>query len=244
MKKSDFWWLSSSQRSKYKYTEFGHHRPIQDNENPRSVNWDTNTYSVDELECWRDRFQNINIYRALTMATASSGVEEIIGPFLVDIDNGDENLDDALVVTRKTFYLLRDEFRVDIDSLKIFFTGHKGFNLEIHPKALGIQGSVKDQIRKSANVLHQITESLRRGESWQTTNWVSNVGTVVDQIYGDRLCYTLKHPYTRLHGSLNKWISSDGKTNTRMKIELTAEELNKLPASEIASRAEKLATQQ
>jgi hypothetical protein len=40
------------------------------------------------------------------------------------------------------------------------------------------------------------------------------------------------------------WISSDGNTKTRMKIELTAEELNKLPATEIASRAEKLANQQ
>lgn len=242
MKTSDFWWLTSRQRSRYQYTEFGHHRPIQDDENPRSVNWDTNNYSIDELEHWRDRFQNINVYRALKMSSASSGVEEIIGPFLVDIDNGDENLGDALVVTRKTIHLLRDEFRVDIDNLRIFFTGRKGFNIEIRPQALGIQGSTKDQIRKSSYVLHRITDSLRRGESWQTTNWVSDAGTVVDQIYGDRFCYTLKHPYTRLHGSLNKWISSDGNTKTRMKIELTVEELNKLPATEIANRAGELAT--
>ena len=54
------------------------------------------------------------------MESSSSGVEEIIGPFLVDIDNGDEDLEDALVVTRKTFHLVHDEFRVDIDSLKYF----------------------------------------------------------------------------------------------------------------------------
>ena len=242
MEKSDFWWLSSSQRSRYQYTEVCHHRPIRDDEDPRSVNWDPNTCSIDELEHWRDRFQNENVYRALKIASASSGVEEIIGPFLVDIDNGDKNLEDALVVTRKTFHLLRDEFRVDINSLKIFFTGHKGFNLEIRPQALDTRGSTYDQIRKSANILHHITEALRRGKSWQTTNWVSDEGTIVEQIYGDRFCYTLKHPYIRLHGSLNMWITSDGKPMTRMKFELTVDELNKLPVTEIVSRAEKLVT--
>jgi len=242
MSKSDFWWLNSNERSRYQYTEFGHHRPICDDEDPSSVNWDTNTYSINELEHWRDRFQNTNVYRALRIASDSLGEEEIIGPFLVDIDNSDEDLGDALIVTRKTFCLLRDEFSVDINNLRIFFTGHKGFNLEIRPQDLGIRGSTNDQIRKSADVLHQITEVLRRGKSWQVTNCVSDTGTVIDQIYGDRFCYTLKHPHIRLHGSQNMWISSDGKTKTRMKIELTFDELNKLPVTEIAGRAEELAT--
>jgi len=242
MERSDFWWLSSSQRGRYQYTEFGHHRPIRDDEDPCSVNWDTNICSIDELEHWRDRFQNTNVYRALKTASVSPDVEEIIGPFLVDIDNGDEDLEDALIVTRKTFHLLHDELRVDINSLRIFFTGHKGFNLEIRPQALDIQGSTNDQIRKSASVLHRIKEELRRGKSWQTTNRVSDAWAVVDQIYGDRYDYRLKHPHIRLHSSLNMWISSDGKTETRMKIELTVDELNKLPATEIANIAKKLAT--
>jgi len=198
---------------------------------------------IDELEHWRERFQNTNVYRALKIASASSGEDEIIGPFLVDVDNGAGDLGDALVVTRKTFRLLHDKLRVDIDSLRIFFTGHKGFNVEIRPQALDIQGSTNDQVRKSANVLHQITETLRGGKSWQTRNQVSDAGTVVDQIYGDRYSgYRLKHPYIRLHSSLNMWISSDGKTKTRMKIELTVDELNKLPTTAIASRAENLTT--
>jgi len=242
MKTSDFWWLSSSQRNKYKYTKFGHHRPISDDEDPGSVNWDKNIRSIDELENWRDRFQNTNVYRALKIASTSSGVEVIIGPFLVDIDNANEDLEDALVVTRRTFHLLHNELKVDINSLRIFFTGHKGFNFEIRPQALDIQGSINDQIRKSADVLHQITEALRGKESWRTQNQVSDAGTVVDQIYGDRYSgYRLKHPYIRLHGSLNMWISSDRETKTRMKIELTIGELNILPATEISSKAEKLA---
>ena len=99
-----------------------------------------------------------------------------------------------------------------------------------------------DQVRKSARILHQITETLKDGKSFQIRNQVSDIGTAVGQIYGDRLGYELKHPYIRLYNSLNMWISSDGETKTRMKIELTFEELNKLSAIEIAERAEKLVT--
>jgi hypothetical protein len=242
MERSDFWWLSPSQRSRYQHTEFGHHRPIRDDEDPRFVNWGTNICLIDELENWRDRFQNTNVYRALKTVSTSPGIGEIIGPVLVDIDNSDENLEDALTVTRKILFLLNDELRIETDSLRIFFTGRKGFNFEIRPQALGIQGSTIDQVRKSAEVLYRITEALRAGKTWQIRNQVSDTGTVVDQIYGDRFGYRLKHPYIRLHSSLNMWISTDGETKTRMKIELTSNELNKVSATEIAYRAEKLAT--
>lgn len=238
--KSDYWWLSSSQRSKYQQTEFGHHRPIRDDEDPSSIKWDNNVCSISELEHWRDRFHNTNVYRTLKITSISSGVDEIIGPFLIDIDNGDEKLEDTLTVARKTFLILHDVFKVETDSLRVFFTGHKGFNFEICPQALDIKGAIDDQVRKSAQVLYQITEKLRGRKSWQIRNQVSDIGTVVDQIYGNRLGYKLKHPYIRLHNSLNIWISSDDKTKSRMKIELTVEELNKLSATEIVSRSEKL----
>ena len=242
MKMSDYWWLSPSQRSQYQHTKFGHHRPIGDNEDPRSVNWDINIYSIDKLEDWREKFQNTNVYRALKIVSTPPGVGEIIGPFLVDIDNGDEDLEDALTVTKTTFFLLHNELKVETNNLRVFFTGHKGFNFEIRPQVLGIQGTFVDQVRKSAEVLYRITEALRVGKSWQIRNQVSDKGTVVDQIYGDRFGYRLKHPCIRLHNSLNMWISSDGETKTRMKIELTFDELDKISVSEIVRRSEKLAT--
>jgi len=243
MASSEFWWLGSNEKTKYVYVELGHHRPIGDNENPCSITWDTGISLIDELNYWRKKFQNTNVYRALKIGTALSGGESIIGPLVVDIDNGDENLEDALVVARKTLFFLCDQREIDINNLRIFFTGHKGFNLEIHPQALGIRGCISDQLRKSADVLHQITKALRLGNSWQDMNQVSNAGTVVDQIYGSSYSgYRLKHPYIRLHGSLNRWIMSDGNARTRMKIELTVDELNKLCATDIISRAEKLAS--
>lgn len=60
----------------------------------------------------------------------------------------------------------------------------------------------------------------------------------MDQIYRNGYFgYRLKHAYVRLHDSLDKWILSDGKVKTRMKTELTVNELNKLPAREITGRA-------
>jgi hypothetical protein len=91
--------------------------------------------------------------------------------------------------------------------------------------------------------LFNVANKLRQGKAWQTRNQVSDAGTVVDQIYGDRYSgYRLKHPYIRLYGSINTWISSDGKAKSRMKIQLTVTELNRLSANEISKRAEKLAT--
>lgn len=240
MEMSDFWWLSDIQKNSYQQMQLGHHRPIHDGEDPNSIKWDNIVSSINELETWRDSFQNTNVYRTLKIASVLRRADEIIGPFLIDIDNDDEKLEDALDVTRKSYHLLRYRFKVDKEDLKIFFTGHKGFNIEICPQILDIKGTIYDQVRKSAQVLHQITERLRNGKSWQIRNQVSHLGTVIDQIYGNRFGYRLKHPYIRLHNSLNAWISSDDKTKTRMKIELTAEELKKLSVTEIVNRSEKL----
>lgn len=105
MERSDFWWLSPNQRSKYQNTEFGHHRPIRDDEDPYSINWDTDFYSIEKLNNWCDKFQNINVYRALRVTSTSQSIEDIIGPFVIDIDNGDEDLEDAQAITRKAFSL-------------------------------------------------------------------------------------------------------------------------------------------
>lgn len=197
---------------------------------------------IDGLEDWCSKFQNTNVYRTLKITSLRRGVEEIIGPFVIDIDNEDEDLEDALSVTRKTLSLLRREFGIEAKSIRMFFTGHKGFNFEICPEALGIRGSMLDQVRKSAEVLYRITEALKGGKSFQCRNQISDKGTIVDETYGDKRSIRIKHRYIRLHNSLNMWYSSEWKIKTRMKIELTFDELAKSSATEIAHRAEIMAT--
>ena len=97
----------------------------------------------------------------------------------------------------------------------------------------------------TADILHQVTTSIRAGYSWQVINQVSDAETVIDQIYGGRRSgYEWKHPYLRLHGSLNSWIMSDGTPKERMKIEIKIDDLNILTAREITAVSEDYARQQ
>jgi hypothetical protein len=239
MRSIDFWWLTSDQQTTYTRVAFGHHRPIRDDEDPRSVDWKVQAGRVSQVDNWRGRFESTNVYRGLIVATAPLYAEQLLGPFLIDIDNSDENLEDVLLVTRKTAQILEHQLGVDPRNLRVFFTGHKGFNLEIHPQAVGLEGTIDSQVRKSADYLHGIVEALRVGRSWQTINQVSDAETVVDQIYGGRRSgYGLKHCYLRLHDSLNCWIASDGTAKSRMKTELTMDELSQLTIGEIVARSE------
>src|SRR4030065_1789629 len=78
--------------------------PICDDEDRRSVDWEFETCPLNDLDKWRSKFQNTNIYRSLEIRTNKHYGKRIVGPFLVDIDNTDENIDDALAVTRKAFH--------------------------------------------------------------------------------------------------------------------------------------------
>lgn len=171
-------------------------------------------------------------------------VVAFLGPFLVDVDNSDEKLDDAQAVTKEVVTHLIKELGVFPSDLRIFFSGRKGFNVEVRPQALGINGSIPDQIRLSSNKLGDIIAVMRNKNNMQntpSTTVVSREGTVIDRIYGDRFGYKLKHPYIRLHHSVNKWIRNDGSKKARVKIELTIEQLWSISAAKITSKAEELA---
>lgn len=238
---TDFWWLNPTQKREYLYVELRHHRPIHDDEN---LHWDALTCKTNDLDGWRTKYRNTNVYRSLQVSRLPSKEGQFAGPLVVDIDN-EHDLEDTLAVTRKVVYLLQDGFGIVRDKLKTFFTGRKGFNIEVHPEAIDLRGSIDEQLIKSADFLHQVTKVLRDGRSWQTINQVSDAETVIDQIYGSRRSgYEWKHPYLRLHGSLNSWITSDGTVKSRVKIECKVDDLNILTAREIVDVSESLARQQ
>ena len=167
---------------------------------------------------------------------------ETLGPFLVDIDN-DDNIDDAQTVTKQVITYLTKQQELLLDNLRIFFSGHKGFNVEVRPETLEIKGSISDQIKISRKKLGEIISALRNENKIQILemNIVSKQRTCIDMTYGYRFGYKLKYPYIRLHNSINKWIRSDGSEIARMKIELTAEQLWSMSTPEISSKAEELA---
>ncbi len=155
--------------------------------------------------------------------------DAISGPFIVDIDNGSENLSDALIVTREILEYLRDSYSIIRDDIHIFFTGHKGFNLEIRPSALKIQGTVEEQENRKQYVRKEVIKKFHRGKSFGC-NSVSEKGTIIDCL----------HDHIRLHHSLNKWVQNDGTKMARMKIELSLNDLAKLSIGKICEMAENL----
>ena len=130
-----------------------------------------------------------------------------------------------------------------LGDLRIFFTGHKGFNIEIRPEALKIYGSVPEQIKLSSKMLDVIIDNLREKNVVQdsTISAVDGNETIIDWLYGDRFNYKLKHPFLRLHDSINRWVEHDGKIISRKKIVLTYQDLFKKSIREILSESEALA---
>ena len=259
LEESDFWWLPKGAACENLLVGLGHHRPITDEDDRISVMWcrpldvneelfnNLNAYPLNFLQCWRNACNNTNVYRTLKVFNNESREEAFFGPFVVDIDNGNGNLEDALSAARQAVDFLIEQYKLATDDLRIFFTGCKGFNIEVRPKTLGIDGSITDQIGLSAQMLDKIIEGLRHtnGVVGGCTNIVTNMDTNIDRIYENRVGgYRLKHPYTRLHCSINKWVRNHDSKMARMKIQISLDELRNRNANarEISLEAERLAS--
>jgi hypothetical protein len=239
---TDFWWLTSNEAIKYKYLYVCHQEPCSDkpnsNKTPTSVpcfhSFDKNgnlsksimCYPLEFIEQWREKFANINVFRSLSLFTTEQEGEELLGPLVIDIDREDEtskgyvqNLDKALEDTRR----LVKEYLCKFNKydFRIFFTGHKGFNIEVRPQALDIT-SGPNQREQFKNKLTDINRVFR----------CNNTERFVDKF----------HEYLRLHNSINRFIANDGKELNRMRFQLSLYELNSLGMEEICRRSENLAS--
>lgn len=256
-KTSDFWWLSEEQAAQPWLVGVGHHDPWGalwngvdepaptgsasiDQDQPTLNGW---AHSVDEqnqvsaefkrypvsfISDWRSRWDNCNVYRTMRLWRQSEGGEAILGPFLVDIDNENEDLDDALEVTRRALAYMVEAWKLTAEQdVCIFFSGRKGFNIEAVPASLGIAGNIDQQIRASAECRDIIIRGLKERDSVELAdgNTVSAPGTVIDRVYS--LGFGLTHPYIRLHDTFNCWRSSV-RPHCRRRVRLTIDELSHL----------------
>ena len=183
--------------------------------------------NVRNIKQGRQQYQNTNIYRGLKVWADESRNDAISGPLILDIDNESEDLSDALVVTKETLEYLRSSYNIRDNDIHIFFTGHKGFNLEIRPEAVDIVGTQKEQESKAGDLRKEVIKKLQQGKNLGC-NYVSERGTLIDPI----------HKHVRLHCSLNKWISKTGDEIARMKIELSISDLDSLTIEKIIAKSE------
>lgn len=250
---SDFWWLPEDTSRRNLLVGVGHHCPFTDDDEPCSVKWfhsvsggrqltcDRKMYPLHFLAQWRSLCNNTNVYRTLELYDSGTEERRILGPFLVDIDNSvptdgyEENLSDALLVVRKVADFLSKHWSLSERDIRIFFSGRKGFNIEIRPRAVGIGGPVASQLKSSGDRLEEIINHFGTG-----SNTLTSKGTVIDRIYGRPPGrYKLRPPDIRLHSSWNEWRSQEGTLKGRKRIELTHQELVTWTVDEICTRAER-----
>ncbi len=239
---TDFWWLTPNEAIKYTYLYVCHQEPYSDepnsNKTPTSVpcfhSFDKNgnlsksimRYPLEFIEQWREKFANINVFRSLSLFTTEQEGEELLSPLVIDIDRVEKtdkdyipNLDKALEDTRR----LVKEYLCQLNKydFRIFFTGHKGFNIEVRPQALDIISGM-NQRQQVENELADINRVFGS----------NNTERFVDRF----------HEYLRLHNSINRFIANNGKELNRMKFQLSLYELNSLGVEEICRRSENLAS--
>jgi hypothetical protein len=239
-KLSDFWWLTPDKIAKYKYVQLMHKEPYSDRFDQKQP-LDVNTYNsldakgnlseavkrypIDFIEKWKMKCENTNVFRSFSLFSAEHNGDEILGPFLLDIDrqNGSDkgyvmNLNEALEDTRR---LVKDYLyklcKLKDNDLRIFFSGHKGFNIEVRPEALGI-ASLNNRWKQLRDIRKDINGIFR----------ANFIDTIKEHI--------------RLHNSINSWTAIDGNKMNRMKFEVSLYELNNLSADEICAKSEMLAS--
>jgi hypothetical protein len=228
---TDFWWLTDEQVNKYFFVKLVHHQPLTDEDSAPNAEFTNPCFTqIRSISKWCENHQNTNIYRSLEIWTDNLQSEALYGPFVIDIDN-DENLDDALTVTRNTIEYIVNLYNLKESDIRSFFTGHKGFNIEVLPSALGLLCKPSRQDEKANCIREKIICELRKNaclspQLVQVRNCVSKEGTIIDCI----------HDYLRLHNSINKWIENVGR-KARRKIGITLSEVNSLSLNDIIDRS-------
>ena len=240
---NDMWWATPEQLNEFRYLYFGHHDPISDDDDPADTLWFHSLdpdhprrhtrYSRDLMLPWRQHWQNTNVYRILLLFNKEK--DGIVGPFLVDIDFAydfqalayTEDLNKAHTVARLVALLLNNQWEVAKTDIRVFFSGRKGFNFEVRPRALGIAGDLKTQQLACERVQTKLRDALK----------AEGIVGLVDRVFGPRLFWLPpRHPFVRLHGSINAW-RSQGTDHRGRKSEVSLDNLLTLHWEEIVSKA-------
>jgi hypothetical protein len=223
---SDFWWISPEEMEHYKFIKLYYQDPYSDeigsSLSPLSVPLIESdiSYSLDNIDKWRDQFGNVNVFRNLDLYSLDNGGDRISGPIVLDIDRCKDG--DSYIPDINTSY---DDVKKLIDTYcsklnnklyRVIFSGHKGFHVEIYPPAINI--NPKDSL--------EIQFKVKRKE--------------INKILGDGFIDKF-HEHLRLHNSINRWIDYNGQRRDCMIFELTEDEIFNMKAEDIIAKSESLA---
>ena len=235
---SDFWWLSSDERENYNHVYFCYQEPYSDEDHSEKeplnvsryfgLDSDLNLttkqkyYPLEYISFWKQHNNSINVFRSFGLFDENLSSDILYGPFIMDIDREDNKdyqgykqdikqaLEDVRTLVNKYLNTYKE------NEYRIFFTGHKGFHIEVCPEVLNIS--------KSENRYEKFN-SIRKK---------------INSVFGERFIDKI-HDEIRLHNSINRWIAYDGKIMNRMKFELTVNDISNMTADEICKKSEDLA---
>jgi hypothetical protein len=224
---TDYWWLSPEESRQYRYIDLFHQEPYSDEPNtdkdPLSCPMlqSDKRYPVDSVSQWKAKYRSINVFRSYALYSSDIEGKKIYGPLLLDIDRTIEQdggyLPDFDWALKDTRLLIKEYcFNLKGKDYRIFFTGHKGFHIEVKPKATGMSPCL-DQRQHFENIRKDINERL-----------------------GNAFIDTF-HPHVRFHNSVNSWIARSGERVDSMNFEVKIDELFSLSAEDIFVKAKNLA---
>lgn len=257
----DFWWMTAEEQKRLRYIHLLNHRVFDessssspfDEESFHSLTEDGEPSSVllryprQYIRSWRNRFSNENVHRSLVVYTNNIGGDSAIGPFLVDIDislriqteqDHWSALEDATEVAQNVYTIATTTWGISPDEIRLYFSGHKGFHVEIKPSALRISGDVEHQIIQSQDTQNILIATLSNSTPPVYHNSANKSETVnIDVVYGTPRRPHLKHKFLRLAGSINVW-DEWGRRNSARKTRIHPDELSRKQLTAIVARSQ------
>jgi hypothetical protein len=247
---ADLWWLPPDVVLGSILVGVGHTEPLGDHDDLGALfqsfgqgglpSTRAKAYTLAQVGRWREAWYDENVYRSLRLFDLA-GRPALLGPFYLDFDaddapDGTPDLEEAELAARRSIELLRAE-GTDERDFKVWFTGHKGFNVEVRPDAVGVGDGAS-----WAGVYADVLAKLRRygvpqGVATPGINYVSPT-VCLDRIFDERNPSQPGHTHLRVVGSKNVWLASDGTKRWRVKREVSLDELFKRTAREIAGKVE------
>jgi len=234
---SDFWWSDSDEIEKYKYVYFCYQEPYSDeyhsDKTPNRVSRyfgldselrltkEKKYYPIDYISFWKQYNNSINVSRSFGLYNKSQSNDILYGPFLLDIDREDSDIRGYIQDIKQALEDVRILIKQYLNTFteneyRIFFTGHKGFHIEVRPDALNI-GKSENRYKKFTSIRKEI-----------------------NSVFGDHFIDRM-HDEIRLHNSINRWIRHDGKIMNRMNFEISLNDIDIMNAEDICIKSEVLA---
>lgn len=135
----ELWWASDKDRRDFGYALPAYQPTLSNGDLPELV--DDDLIPIQDLMGWCESHDWVNVHRSLKLYSGRSQDSPVLsGPFLFDFDNSGENLLAACSTTQEALGFILSEYSLDpIRDRRTFFSGRKGFHIELRPAAIKLE---------------------------------------------------------------------------------------------------------